>query len=83
MGLQKVFVLLSTSLSRRSMIWLLPSHSPLSRQQDVYHVHSSCMSPVELTDEGTAGKRGEGKSQIIRRQESLVIYNTLIIPCGL
>jgi hypothetical protein len=57
------------------MIWLLPPPpSPLSRQQIVSLSQSSYVSPaVELTD-GKGGGGREGKDQIIRRGEILVLY---------
>jgi hypothetical protein len=51
------------------MIWLLP----ISSQQVVSLSQSSCVLPVELTDWGGGG------SQIIRRRERLVLYNTIHI----
>ncbi len=45
---------------------------PFSCQQVIYFSQSSCLSSVEFTD--GRGRRGRGKSQIIRRRESLVFY---------
>ncbi len=55
---------------------LAPSQpsSPLSHQQVVSLSHSSCASPVELTD--GRGGRGWWRSQIIRPRESLVLYKS-------
>ncbi len=56
------------------MIWLLSHPLPLSRQQVVSLSQSYCVPPVELTD-GREGYWGWGRSQIIQRQESMVLYN--------
>ncbi len=58
------------------MNWLLPPPPPPLRQQAVFHSQSSCLSSVELTDRRVDG-RGWGRSQIIGRRESLVLYITL------
>ncbi len=57
-----------------------PSPSPVSRQQVISHSQSSCVSPVELTDGGVGGS-GRGRSQIIRRRENLVLYDTFNTLC--
>ncbi len=49
-----------------------PPHPPSPRQQVFSLSLSSCMSPVELPD-GRGAWKGGGRSQIIRRSESLVL----------
>jgi hypothetical protein len=61
--------LLRTRVSRLRKV--LPP--PLSRQQVVSLLQSSCVSPFELTG-GRGGRGGEGGSQIIGPRESLVLY---------
>jgi len=53
------------------MIGIHASSLPLPRQQIVSLSQSSCVSPVQLTD-GRGGGRG---AEIIRPQESLVLYS--------
>ncbi len=55
-----------------------PTYSFLSCQQAVYVSQSSCVSPVQLTD-GRVER--VGRSQIIRRRESLVIYKSFNTLC--
>ncbi len=50
------------------VIRLLPLPRP--RQKVVFLSQSSCVMPVELTD----GRRGWARSQIIRPQENMVLY---------
>ncbi len=51
--------------------------SPFSRQQVVYLSQSSCVSPVELTDERVGGGGGGwARRQIIRPRESLALYKS-------
>jgi hypothetical protein len=52
----------------------------LSCQQVVSLSQSYSESPVELTD--GRGGRGWGRSQTIRRRESLVLYNSFITLCS-
>jgi hypothetical protein len=66
------------------MIWLLSHPLFLSHQQQVVSLSlSSCWLPVKLTEGGCGkegGGMGSGRSQIIQRRESLVLYkpfNTL------
>jgi hypothetical protein len=73
---QRVVIdLLRTKLSRRRKIWLLPHPLPPLPQKFVSLSQSSCVSPVELHN-GRWGGRGWGRSQIIRRRESLVLYKS-------
>jgi hypothetical protein len=72
---QRVFnKLQSTSLSRRRMIWLLPP--PLS----------TLLPPVTWPHRKTEKEKqlaeGEGRSQILWRKESLILYNTLNTLCS-
>ncbi len=60
------------------MIWLL-SHTPSPVSNLSLFNQSSCVSLVELTD--GRGRRGWGKSQIIRQRESLVLYKSFNTLC--
>jgi hypothetical protein len=55
----------------------IPPPLPLSRQQVVYHSHSSCVSPVDLPD--GIRRRGSGWSQFIRLRESVPSINHSIL----
>jgi len=57
-----------------AVVWFNPL--PLSRQQVVSLSQSSCVSPVELT-KGRGRAWGRGRSQFIRRRESLVFYKSI------
>jgi hypothetical protein len=56
---------------------------PLSSQQFVSLSHSFCVSLVALTGGrvGEGGVRGEGEEQIIRPQESLVLFKSFTTLC--
>jgi hypothetical protein len=59
------------------MIWLLPPPYPLSCQQLSLILGHSVFHPSSLLTGETGGGGRLGRSQIKRRQESLVLYNPL------
>jgi hypothetical protein len=70
-----------TRLSCRRMICLLPHPlPPLYPEQVVSLYQYSCVSPVELFVGEVGGSRW-GRSQIIRRRESLVLYKSFNPLC--
>jgi hypothetical protein len=80
LGAESIKLLWRIRLSRCRMIWLLPPPFPVSKS---FSVSLMYVAAVKLTDWGGGEEVGGGRSQIIRQQESLVLYESFITPlCG-